>query len=550
MEKSTGKRKKLGRKMTAICGVFVLVLSVTLGLLGVYTYKENVRERYEQYAETIIRIAGSYIDIEDMVQCIETGEKTESYERTQLQLDNIKSRSNVEYLYVIQPLHTGETDNAMYVWNAVTEEEKENYQEINSLGDLSGGGFDGKMAESFMMAMGNGDEVTFYANNTADFGYMLTGMYPLRTMDGQTAALACVDISMNQINQDIMRYILFVLCGTLVVGAVFLFVLLRLVNKSVVSPVIRMSRSTADFVQQSNSETDPSKLVFQDPMVSTGDEIQHLSEDLNEMTSRLVVYMGNLQEAAADKERISAELNVATGIKASMLPNVFPAFPERTEFDIYAKLQTAREMSGNFYDFFLIDQNHLAVVIGDVNGIGVPAALLIVITQTLIKNYAKLGFEPEKVFAEANDQLSESNEGMTTTAFLGILDLTDGNLTYVNAGHCIPLLKHAGGEFEPLPAKDCFVLGSMAGVPYWQQSVQLTQGDMLFLYTKGLIEAEDRDHVQYSLEHMHMRLNQVLGEAYELPEILEIMAGDVEEFLGGEPVKQDMTMVLLRFFGI
>ena len=549
MGKTTGKKKKLSRKMTAICGVFVLVLSATLGLLGVYTYRENVTKRYEQYAKTIIRIADSYIDIEDMIQCIETEDKSEIYERTQIQLNNIKSCSNVEYLYVIQPLSTAETDNAMYVWNAVTREELEAYQEINSLGDLSGEGFTDKMAEVFMTAMNGENEVVFYANNTADFGYMLTGMYPLQGVDGQTIALVCVDISMNQISQDILQYILFVLCGTLLVGTVFLFVLLRLVNKNVVSPVIRMSRSTADFVQQSNSETDPSKLVFQDPMVSTKDEIQLLSENLKEMTSRLVVYMGNLQVAAADKERIAAELNVAADIKSSMLPDVFPAFPERTEFDIYAKLQTASEMSGDFYDFFLIDQKHLAIVIGDVNGMGIPAALLIVITQTLIKNYAKLGFEPEKVFTEANNQLSESNEGMTTTAFLGILDLANGTFSYVNAGHCAPFLKHAGGEFEQLPAKDCFVLGSMAGVPYWQQSVQLTQGDMLFLYTKGLIEAENREQVQYSLEHMHMRLNQVLGEFYELSEILETMDQDVKKFMGDEPAKQDITMLLLRYFG-
>lgn len=259
MEIDMGKRKKLRRKMTSICCAFVLILSVTLGLFGVYTYKENIRERYEQYAETIVRITDSYIDIVDMMQCIQTGEKTESYERTQVYLNNIKNRSDVEHLYVIQPLHTGETDNAMYIWDAVTQEEKENYQEISSLGDLSGEIFNGKMAESFMMAMGNGDEVAFYANNTADFGYMLTGMYPLRTIDGQAVALLCVDISMNQINQEIMQYILFVLCETLVVGAVFLFVLLRLVNKSVVSPVIGISHSTEDFVQQSNSEADLSK---------------------------------------------------------------------------------------------------------------------------------------------------------------------------------------------------------------------------------------------------------------------------------------------------
>ena len=550
MENSMKTRKKLSRKMTAICGIFVLFLSVTLGLLGVCTYKKNVEERYEQYAETIIGIAGSYIDIEDMAQCIETGEKTENYERTQVQLNNIKNHSDVEYLYVIQPLNSSKIDNAMYVWNAMTQDEQETYREINTLGDLSGEDFTERMAKDFMEAVNGGDEIAFHANNTADFGHMLTGMYPLRGSDGRTIALVCADISMNQIYQDIYRYISFVLCGTLLVGAVFLLVLLRLVSKSVISPVIRMSRSTEDFVHQSNSETDPSRLVFQDPMVSTGDEIQLLSENLNAMTSRLVVYMGNLQEAAADKERISAELNVAADIKSSMLPNVFPAFPERTEFDIYASLQTASEMSGDFYDFFLIDRNHLVVVIGDVNGIGVPAALLIVITQTLIKNYAKLGFEPEKVLTEANNQLSESNEGMTTTAFLGILDLASGTFTYVNGGHVTPLLKHAGGEFEPLPAKDCFVLGSMAGVPYWQQSVQLVQGDMLFLYTKGLIEAENREQVQYSFEHMHMWLNRVIGEVYELQKILDIMTRDVENFMGGEPAKQDITMLLLRYFGI
>ena len=544
------KRKKLSRKMTAICGIFVLVLSVTLGVLGIYTYQKNVRKRYEQYVETIIKIADSYIDIADMEQCMETGNKTEDYKRTQMHLDNIKSHSDVEYLYVIQPLHTGESDNTRYVWNAVTEEEKETYGEISSLRDLSGEGFSSGMAERFMLVMDGEDEVAYYSNNTAEFGHMLTGMYPLRNPEGRSIALVCVDISMNQIYQDINQYILFVLCGTLFVGAIFLSVLLHLVNKSVVFPVIRMSQSTEDFVQQSNRESDPSVLVFRDPKIFTGDEIQLLGENLQEMTSRLVIYMKNLQEAAADRERISAELNVASGIKSSMLPNVFPAFPERTEFDIYAKLWTAGETSGNFYDFFLIDQNHLAVVIGDVNGVGVPAALLIVITQTLIKNYAKLKFEPQKVLAEANNQLSESNEGMTVTAFLGILDLASGTFTYVNAGQVPPLLKHAGGTFEPLPAKDCFVLGSMAGVPYRQQSVQLVQGDMLFLYTKGLVEAENREQVQYSQEHMHMRLNQVLGESYELPEILGAMAGDIEEFRGGEPIKQDITMLLFRYFGI
>ena len=138
---------------------------------------------------------------------------------------------------------------------------------------------------------------------------------------------------------------------------------------------------------------------------------------------------------------------------------------------------------------------------------------------------------------------------MTTTAFLGVVDLTDGKFEYVNAAHCTPLLKHAGGEFAALPAKDCFVLGSMAGVPYWQQSVRLVQGDLLFLYTKGLPEAENASGVQYSEDHMQMRLNQALGEAYELPDIVRLMQRDVEAFLGGAARQQDIAMLLLRYFG-
>lgn len=544
------RKKKLSRRMTAICGIFVFMLSFTLGLLGLYTYYKNVMELYEQYAETVVRIAAGYIDIKDMIQFIETGTKTEGYHATQKWLDSVKSDSETAHLYVIQSSVAAGKDPATLIWNAVSTEESNASQAENSLGALSGEAFTGGKKEAFSAAMESEDKVTFYADQTADRGYMLTGMYPLRGADGRTVAMVCADISMDEIYHDINQYVVFFVCGTLLVSTVFLLVFLRLVNRGVVSPVVRMAQSTEDFVRQSNSEADPARLIFRDPKVFTGDEIQLLGENLNEMTARLVVYMRDIQVAAREKEHISAELKLASDIKSSMLPNVFPAFPERTEFDIYAKLWAASEMGGDFYDFFLVDKDHLAVLMGNVNGTGVPAALLIVIAQTLLRNYTKLGFGMEKVFTEANNQLSESNEGMTATAFLGILDLTNGTFSYVNAGHNTPLLKHAGGEFELLPSKDCFLLGSMAGVPYWQQSVQMVQGDMLFLYTKGLVEAENRNQVQYSLEHMHMRLNQALGSAYELPEILEVMDRDVKEFLRGQLPKQDITMLLLRYLGM
>ena len=139
---------------------------------------------------------------------------------------------------------------------------------------------------------------------------------------------------------------------------------------------------------------------------------------------------------------------------------------------------------------------------------------------------------------------------MLTTAFLGIVDLTNGKFTYVNAGHCVPLIKHAGKDVSYLPANNCFVLGSMSGIPYWQQTIQLVQGDLLFMYTKGLVEAENKEQIQYSAEHMQMRLNQALGEVYDLREIANVMENDLESFINGATLQQDIAMLFLRYFGV
>lgn len=152
-------------------------------------------------------------------------------------------------------------------------------------------------------------------------------------------------------------------------------------------------------------------------------------------------YINNLARVTADKERIATELAVATQIQTSMLPCIFPPYPDLKEFDIYALMQAAKEVGGDFYDFFLIDRTHLCVVIADVSGKGVPAALFMVIAKTLIKNHAQAGMSPKQVFEAVNDQLCENNEaGMFVTAFMGVLDVTDGSFTYVNAGHNPPLL--------------------------------------------------------------------------------------------------------------
>lgn len=279
--------------------------------------------------------------------------------------------------------------------------------------------------------------------------------------------------------------------------------------------------------------------------ITTGDEIQVLGEAFNHMTDSLVEYIRNLSEVTAEKERIGAELHVATQIQASMLPCIFPAFPEKKEFDIYALMQPAKEVGGDFYDFFLTDETHLAVVMADVSGKGVPAALFMVIAKTLIKNYAQMGHTPAQVFAAVNEQLCENNEaGMFVTGWMGILEINTGDFIYANAGHNPPLLRHSTGTFTYLKAAPGFVLAGMEGITFAQKRLTLREGDILYLYTDGVTEAVNQETELYG----EKRLQAVLDAYAEQPlnKLLLAVKQDIAKFAKGEPQFDDITMLALK----
>ena len=218
--------------------------------------------------------------------------------------------------------------------------------------------------------------------------------------------------------------------------------------------------------------------------INTGDEIQTLGDAFNKMTDDMNQYIRDLTSVTAERERHGAAMNVATQIQRDMLPNIFPAFPERKEFSIYATMNPAKEVGGDFYNFFMVDDSHLGVVMADVSGKGVPAALFMVIAKTIIKNQALAGDPPDQVFTHANDQLCENNgEGLFVTAFMGLLNLNTGDFTYVNAGHNPPLLRRSGGNYEYLKLDPGFVLADLDGMVHDSTTLKLGDGDTLFLYT-------------------------------------------------------------------
>ncbi len=280
--------------------------------------------------------------------------------------------------------------------------------------------------------------------------------------------------------------------------------------------------------------------------IKTGDEIEELGNAFNTMSQNLEKYIENLSKVTAEKERIGAELDVATKIQASMLPCIFPAFPERDEFDIFATMNPAKEVGGDFYDFFMVDEDNLAIVVADVSGKGVPAALFMVIGKTLIKDHTTSGKDLGEVFTEVNRLLCEANsEELFITAFVGVLNLKTGDFRYVNAGHEMPFISKNKKAFEPHKIRAGFVLAGMDGMKYTAGSLQLEPGDKVFQYTDGVTEATDKDNNLFGMERLEKTLAKFSDKSPV--EILNGVKADIDEFVGEAPQFDDITMLCLEY---
>jgi phosphoserine phosphatase RsbU/P len=282
--------------------------------------------------------------------------------------------------------------------------------------------------------------------------------------------------------------------------------------------------------------------------VKSGDEIEDLAEAFNTMTRDLKDHIRELQQATATKERMESELRIATEIQTSMLPRIFPPFPERKELSVYATMKAAKEIGGDFFDFFFVDKNKLCLLIGDICGKGVPAALFMAISKTLLKTEAQRGLTPDRILSRVNDILYPDNDNsMFFTAFCAILDVTTGEMQYANGGHNPPLLSRKGGAFEFIPMPKGFVIGAMPEVKLESRTMKLDPGDVIFMYTDGVTEATDNSNELFSESRLKQGLA-ALG-SQNVNEIIRVMSGEIECFTRGAVQSDDITMVVLKYLG-
>ena len=381
----------------------------------------------------------------------------------------------------------------------------------------------------------------------SSYGWLYTAIEPIIDSEtGEVIGTAGVDLNMTDIVQE--RYTF--LRESLIFVAIFLAIAIIssvvLLQRTAVLPLKQLAKAATKFAKDDSAFTKEDVIQLD---IRTNDEVSDLYQEIRYMENRIIDYTENLTAVTAEKERVSTELRTASQIQESMLPSIFPPFPDRNEFDLYASMTPAKEVGGDFYDFFLIDDNHLAVLIADVSDKGIPAALFMMSAKILINDRAQLGGSPGEILTAVNAQICKSNKArMFVTVWMGILDLKTGVLTCSNAGHEYPVLRGNDGVFRIYKDKHGLVVGALAKSRYQNYEIQMMPGDAVFVYTDGVPEATNASGDFYGLERMEQMLN-TLSDC-EPQHILEGIKADVDAFTGEANQFDDLTMLCLKYNGI
>ena len=553
---------KLSLRQKTVCMILLLALALTItaAAVGYDVYAGTMDAHYQMLAMNVSKTAASLVNAEEVRELVAqvmeiyrkdpapTYDSDEEWAEYLSQYTGISEQESFTTLYdTLYKIKTANNVLSLYI-SYMDSESMTGIYIIDADKTETGcptGTWDIIYPQNYeaMKHPENGFEA--YITDTEEYGWLCSAGAAVLDDSGKAVAHVFTDISMESVMADRQAFLMR-LCAILIgITTVITLALIKVVNTALVKPINSLASAASSYVE-AKEEGEVSALALLD--IHTGDEVENLSHALKRMERDINGYIENLTHVTAEKERIGAELSVATHIQASMLPCIFPAFPNRREFDIYATMTPAKEVGGDFYDFFLVDDDHLAVVIADVSGKGVPAALFMVIAKTLIKDHTQSGKPPEEVFTEVNRQLCEANdENLFATAWMGVLEISTGKLVYVNAGHNPPVIGRKNGETEFLRSRPGFVLAGLDFTKYRAGSLELMPGDLLYLYTDGVTEAMNTAQELYGEERLKRTLDANVSAAPE--EIFKAVKKDLDDFVADAPQFDDITMLAMRYLG-
>ena len=516
------------------------LFSILISVIGYNSFTNAILNQYADSAFRTARIAASVVDADRMEEYAASGGATEEYTRVYDMLDRICNRSSATFVYVIQP-DISDYGHITFLFSTMKAGQGYQHYEFGYLRETTNDDYRRKYQKLY-----EGESERELV--VRDRGYIetdphITAMVPLKGEDGKTKAILCVQYQMASIIEERNSFVRKVLITMILVAAAVSLGQVFYLGRRLLHPLQIITKEASRFASENEMRDEKLSSV-----IKNRDEIGQLARAIDQMEEQIQSYVEKITSITAEEEKMRTELSLAARIQLEALPGTFPAFPDRNEFDIYASMKPAKDVGGDFYDFFLVDDDHLCLVIADVSGKGIPAALFMMVSRTILANIAMMGMSPKEVLEKANEAICANNkEEMFVTVWLGILEISTGKVTAANAGHEYPVLKKPDQDFEILIDKHGFVLGGMEEVKYREYEFDMEPGAKLFLYTDGLPEATDNEQNMFGVELMMDALNESLNLSTK--EILDHMKGRVDGFVGSAPQFDDLTMLCIEYFG-
>lgn len=525
----------------SISGIVILLLVFTV-IVSVIGYLEFTDALMEQYAEGTFYTADTAalnVNADHLQSYLEGGDQ-EEYEKIRNEFERLCEAQEATFIYVICPDQT-DYNHITFVISAMNNRYSYDLYECGYVRETT----NDEYRNVYRLLC---EKDSDYAYVVRDRGYIETGAHitaliSLVGSDQEVKGILCVQRQMDILTDLRQAYLKKVAIAMILIALLVIMGQTVYIHRVLLDPLQRIIREAARF----STENVKSQKKLTDH-IRNRDEIGELARSIDDMEDQITGYISDIARIAAKEEKTRTELSLAARIQASMLPDVFPPFPERKEFELFASMDPAKEVGGDFYDFFLIDSDHLYLAIADVSGKGIPGALFMTISMLALSQIIREGKSPAEVLEAANNAICLNNrEEMFVTVWLGILEISTGKLTAANAGHEYPALRKPDGRFELFKDPHGFVVGGMEDMKYKEYELQLLPGSQLFLYTDGVPEATDSSERQFGTQRMLTALNGHCGEHPE--EIIGGVYAAVDSFVGQAEQFDDMTMLCIQYNG-
>ena len=533
--KAKGNRRSISARVVAAIVISFLVFGTVTGVIGFCVFRYSVEKEFDASTQNIALSASMLVD-GDSIGKDPGGLEAAGHSSEEALLKEYCRKMGLSRIDVVAA-DAGDASRVLPVLRAVNPDEDPGGAEP----DQSAVAPDPEHLQAYRALFENGSAYEII-RHTDVFGvrFDTTAFVPVRDGNGQVAAVLTVQRSFRPMADALLYYIVSVLLVTILFTAAASCLASRYARKQFVRPVEQISAEAVRFANESKADQPLGN-------ISRIDELSALAGSIDTLEMKITEYIGELTAATAEKERIRTEMSLAGRIQSSQIPGTFPAFPGRNDFDIYGSMIPARMIGGDFFNYLLIDDDHLAMWVGDVSGKGTPAALFMMSANLMLSARVRFMGSPAEILEDVNNRICENNAAqMFVTVWLGILELSTGRLAAANAGHLCPVVCR-NGCFELLKDKHGMVLGGLDNSRYTDYEIPLAPGDKVFMYSDGVTEARNSQKEMFRMSRLTESLNRHRDGSPG--EIIRAVKSDIDEFTGDAPQFDDVTMLLVEYRG-